>query len=243
MEETPTLRQRFTGPLTLSIAAHLVGALLFGAAFGHAVQAASSTDVQDERSFWLTVQHRPKTVRPKPPRAVELPKRELARLAPAIAVATSAATPDDLHRAPASQLHPESVGTAGRQAPIAMPDFRMTAAPPTYSPTSAPASAPPPPTSAPAARAEIPNGGWGQNFERPIVADDGALAEVRDRFRALGAVKIDVDETGRATRITILARQIGPQMRTELEQALLALRFVAAECNGLRCAGSLELRL
>ena len=86
------------------------------------------------------------------------------------------------------------------------------------------------------------SGGWGQNFDRPILADDSALNDLRAKYRGF-VVTVHVDENGRATRVSGLPESLGADARSELLARLLALRFAPAECNGLRCAGTLTIQL
>jgi hypothetical protein len=55
-------------------------------------------------------------------------------------------------------------------------------------------------------------------------------------------VRITVDENGRATSIEFLRGPADAALRDELRTRLLAAHFIPAACNGLRCAGTLELR-
>ena len=55
-------------------------------------------------------------------------------------------------------------------------------------------------------------------------------------------VRITIDENGRATTIEFLRGPTDPAQRDELRTRLLAAHFIPAACNGLRCAGTLELR-
>jgi len=55
-------------------------------------------------------------------------------------------------------------------------------------------------------------------------------------------VRIAVDENGRATTIEFLRGPADAALRDELRTRLLAAHFIPAACNGLRCAGTLELR-
>jgi hypothetical protein len=55
-------------------------------------------------------------------------------------------------------------------------------------------------------------------------------------------VRITVDENGRATSIEFLRPPADASQREELRTRLLAARFIPAACNGLRCAGTFELR-
>ncbi len=87
---------------------------------------------------------------------------------------------------------------------------------------------------------DVPPGGWGQSFERPLVADESALDTLRSRYHASGSVRVEVDDSGRATRVSLPAG-LPDDVRAELERRLLDLRYIPAECNGLRCIGTLQL--
>lgn len=89
---------------------------------------------------------------------------------------------------------------------------------------------------------DAPPGGWGQSFAKPLVADESALATLHARFRGVRAIAIDVDASGRATHVAIPESVTG-EARADLARTLLALRYVPAECNGLRCVGTLQLAL
>jgi hypothetical protein len=83
-------------------------------------------------------------------------------------------------------------------------------------------------------------GGWGQNFDRPILADESVLTDLRTKYH--GSISVRVDETGRAIRVIVPA-SLSPEARDEIERRLTTLRYVPAECNGLRCAGDLTIAL
>jgi hypothetical protein len=85
-------------------------------------------------------------------------------------------------------------------------------------------------------------GGWGQNFDKPIVADETALADLRRRYRLAASVSVAVDPSGRAMHVSMPA-SVPADVRERLEHDLLALRYVPAECNGLRCEGTAALDL
>jgi len=89
---------------------------------------------------------------------------------------------------------------------------------------------------------DVPAGGWGQNFEQPIVADDGQLADLRARYHEAARASIEVDDAGHATHVTLPTGMTDDQ-RTDLERRLMALRYIPAECNGLHCSGTLILTL
>lgn len=92
------------------------------------------------------------------------------------------------------------------------------------------------------ASADDAPGGWGQTFARPLVADEAELAALRSRFPGIRTIAIDVDASGRAIHVAIPASVTG-DARAELARTLLALRYVPAECNGLRCTGTMQLAL
>ena len=88
---------------------------------------------------------------------------------------------------------------------------------------------------------ELPPGGWGQ-IDKPLIADEAALADIRSRYHAGSAVTIEVDEAGHAIRIS-LPDDLTGDARLELEKRLRELRYVPAECNGLRCGGTLQISI
>lgn len=108
-------------------------------------------------------------------------------------------------------------------------------------PGSDPNAAAPAPAPTTEVVAEAPPGGWGQNFRDPVVLDESSLAPLRARYRGVVA-HVDVDEEGHATRVSIDGA-VDADARAEIERRLLATRFVPAECNGLRCAATLDLRV
>jgi len=115
---------------------------------------------------------------------------------------------------------------------------------PAASPSPAPTATPPSTLAdAPSAHGvEIPPGGWGQNFERPLVADESAIADLHARYHAVASASVEVDDTGHAVRVT-LPSNVPDDARADIEHRLMALRYVPAECNGLHCAGTLQISL
>jgi hypothetical protein len=89
---------------------------------------------------------------------------------------------------------------------------------------------------------DVPPGGWGQSFEHPLVADDVALGDLRSKYHAASHASIAVDESGKPVKVTLPAG-LSDDVRADLEHALMQLRYVPAECNGLHCPGTLELTL
>ena len=88
---------------------------------------------------------------------------------------------------------------------------------------------------------EVPIGGWGQNFQRPLVADDAALGDLRAKYH-FGTITISVDEDGHATKINF-PPNVPDDARAELEKRLTAIKYIPAECNGLHCAALLSITL
>ncbi|MBC5811387.1 MAG: hypothetical protein GIW95_11140 [Candidatus Eremiobacteraeota bacterium] len=89
---------------------------------------------------------------------------------------------------------------------------------------------------------EGPVGGWGQNFEKPMLADDAVLSDLRAKYHFASAIVVRVDENGKALKVT-LPDSIPSDARAEIEKRLVALHYVPAECNGLRCIGTLQITL
>lgn len=149
--------------------------------------------------------------------------------------------------APEREAKPDPTPTLSATPKASAPNFDSSVAARTTVP---PSVAPATPVVAPVAVAvalvsrgdETPPGGWGQSFARPLVADEAELAALRSRYRGVRTIAIDVDASGRATHVEIPDSVTG-DAREELTAMLLALRYVPAECNGLRCTGTLQLAL
>jgi hypothetical protein len=84
-------------------------------------------------------------------------------------------------------------------------------------------------------------GGWGQNFDAPMLTDDAALDDLKAKYHVKG-ITIKVDENGNAVRV-ILPPSVPADARDEIVARLSALRYVPAECNGLKCAGTMTVTL
>ncbi|MGH7728627.1 MAG: hypothetical protein ACREM2_07550, partial [Vulcanimicrobiaceae bacterium] len=96
-----------------------------------------------------------------------------------------------------------------------------------------------PPRAAP--QPTLAPGGWGENYGEPVAMDDGTLAALRAEFGTLTA-KIVVDADGHANAVALPA-SLSDAARAEIVRRLEALRYVPAECNGLRCTGTLVLAI
>lgn len=55
-------------------------------------------------------------------------------------------------------------------------------------------------------------------------------------------VRITVDESGHAVAVDFIRAPADPALRDELRTRILAAHFIPAACNGLRCAGIVELK-
>jgi hypothetical protein len=133
---------------------------------------------------------------------------------------------------------PERVLTLATAAPGPAPAISPTSTPlPTISATPAVIA-----EDTSARGSDVPLGGWGQTFEHPLIADDSALDDLRAHYHAVSRATIEVDETGKPLRV-MLPAGLADDVRADLERALMDLRYVPAECNGLHCAGTLELIL
>jgi len=100
---------------------------------------------------------------------------------------------------------------------------------------------PPAPSAAPTsvAQSEEGIGNFGETYPASIEPT------LRSALTAVGSgfdVRVTVDENGHATAIEFMRSPPDATLREELRVKLLAARFIPAACNGLRCAGTVELR-
>jgi hypothetical protein len=100
---------------------------------------------------------------------------------------------------------------------------------------------PPAPSAAPTsvAQGEEGIGNFGETYPASIEPT------LRRTLIAVGSgfdVRVTVDENGHATAIEFMRSPPDATLREELRVKLLAARFIPAACNGLRCAGTVELR-
>jgi len=257
----PPERFSLTRALGISTALHLLLATLLTTSaaltLGRVDRAPGSGATETMRVSFMTIEHRalarhvapahPRTAaravahsapRPAPARAAAAPLEQPATTRapaalPRVALTLATAAPERTPNAPPPEATSAAEGGSPRQAATEAP------APP------APTVAPSPPgadSAEVAARSvDVPPGGWGQSFDKPLVADEAALAEIRSRYPA-GTARIDVDEAGHATHVSLPAG-LSDDVRAELERRLLELRYVPAECNGLRCGGTLQITI
>jgi len=102
--------------------------------------------------------------------------------------------------------------------------------------SSAPASPAPSPV---AARGDDGIGNFGETY--PASVEPSLRATL---FAGISGifVRITVDESGRATSIEFVRAPADTSQREELRTRLLAAHFIPANCNGLRCSGTVELK-
>lgn len=138
------------------------------------------------------------------------------------------AEPPPKARLPVTSYVPVRVAVATPQARI------ETAALP--APTAPPAA--PAPTAVPAAR-EDGIGNFGETY--PASVEPGLRATLFSGVSGI-VVRVTVDESGHAMSIEFLRAPADASQREEVRTRLLAARFIPANCNGLRCIGTLELK-
>ena len=144
---------------------------------------------------------------------------------------------------------PNAYATAAADAPTRPRDANDNPAPsrpeatdagaPSVAGTPAPSSAPSAATVAPVAQNDEGIGNFGETYPASIEPS------IRSALVAVGAgfvVRVTVDENGRATALEFMRSPPDATLREELRAKLLAARFIPAACNGLRCAGTVELR-
>ena len=242
-------------PLFLISAALLIGV-------GQSLQSPSSPSAEQASVSTITVEHRPQ---PSVARHVAPAKSELASTLQRALARTVAHTVAHVPAPTAPTTHAQAfVRAATREARTiarasgaalgAVRDFvgPQPAVAATLEPRAATViavSAPPASASTaaivltsvqPALGRDGPNGGWGQNFEKPLVADESALADLRSKYHASATISVVVDENGHAIKIYI-PDSLSSDARSEIERRLIALRYVPAECNGLRCQATLQI--
>jgi hypothetical protein len=256
-------RKRERGALGLSVLLHGLIAPLFVALVVGVDDLRPEGKTATSGLFSISVLHRaaPAPVRPAPshhavPREAALVSLPRAALHPRVVAASQqhkSGTPNKTRRVafvappPTPIPTPKHIATTARPrsaAPVSQPASASTeqAAQNSAAPVETATEPPTPPPTPAAVLVDAPVGGWGQNFRDPVVLDDGALAALRARYH--GAIAhVDVDEEGHATHVSVQGPGLDAEALAALERRLFDLRYVPAECNGLRCAASLELRV
>jgi hypothetical protein len=248
---------RLRTAIALSIAVHLCALLLLAAVLGDRFDALTSEPDNGAATYVTSILHRVHPVVPvsRPPAPARRPvavRPAPARLAPPVPQPPAAvvAARGVQHEAPVRNARPAERGMLQPRPSLAL--VPATAAPTAPSPSPSPPAATPPP-SAPAVRPATPaptpaaavaanfGGLFSQNYP-PALAAAADLAQIRALLDRSARILVDVDETGRATDVHFLAPVSDPEIEGQIRAKLLALHYVPADCNGLHCDGTLEIR-
>lgn len=243
----PPTPQRDRTAIAISIALHCcvlaLLAMLPGASF-------PATD-PDERALLvgqIRIEHRPPPRIATPRRAPAVPAvvQQAAvrpvihtliatgRASHAMIVATEARAAYVAPAAAAPKRRPVVNDAPTRIAAVATNPSTATASQPAAS--SAPASPAPNPV---AARGEDGIGNFGETY--PASVEPSLRATLFAGISGID-VRITVDESGHAVSVEFVRAPPDTSQREELRTRLLAARFIPANCNGLRCTGTVELK-
>jgi hypothetical protein len=232
-------RIAITGSIAIHLCVLLVWAML--------PRPAIPTDDPDERTLFASIirlERRP------PPIVVVRPHAALAQPASAPALPVIRAAVATGHssrqlvvarerRAPSVEAQLSALHHSVNPPVIAMQQRVVPTAQPVGQAATSPAPPAPPAPSPVTAQHEEGIGNFGETYPAAI---DPALRGTL--FAGLNGVlvRINVDENGRPTSIEFVRAPIDATQREELRSRILAAHFTPASCNGLRCAGTLELK-
>lgn len=241
---------RSRAAIGLSILMHACALLLLAALLGDRPVARSSA--VDEGSVFAVTTIVKRALAPSPSGPVAAPagrrERGVPEARPLPAPAPRATARAAVKAAAAVALRAR-VPVATRAAPpapriVSLGVLLARAAPPATIPTPRPtAVSMPPPTPAPTATpvAATNFGGlFSQNYP-PAFASPADLAAIRARLDGPVRIRVEIDETGQATEVRFLTPVSDETQAQAIRTALLALRYVPADCNGLHCEGMLEI--
>jgi hypothetical protein len=156
------------------------------------------------------------------------------RASRAMLVATEARAAYVPQTAAAPKQPPVTEHAATRVAAVVTRPSTQTASQP--APTAPPASPAPSPV---AAQREDGIGNFGETY--PASVEPSLRATLFAGVSGI-VVRITVDESGHATSIEFVRAPADTAQREELRTRLLAAHFIPANCNGLRCSGTVELK-
>jgi hypothetical protein len=241
----------------MSVLLHLCAIPLFAAIFVEAPIPLPEAVSVTSGAFSATIEHRATHHAPARTVTHTAPVPQHVAVQPAPAKTFVKTTQTSARRAAGSPKHAaQQLAVAAQAQPQAQSASERATEPPAASatdnavsraPTSAPtdASNPGPAPSAEVGRSvePAPPGGWGQNFRDPTVLDDTAVKDLRARYPQGIVAHIEVDADGHPTKVSIEGTALDPDARAAIEKQLTALRYVPAECNGLPCAASFDLRV
>ncbi len=242
--------------LFLSLALHVAASLACAIAFADGTFAFGARDATDERASPMTLV---RIVTPRPTRA---PVAAIPTMMPlprpqAVALRASVLPPmphphanvyavhaRDANVTPAASTRVDVAPSAApfRIVAVGGPDVSASSAPvvppsPAATATATPTASPAPPTEAPTLAPSGP-GVYGQN-RRADLASGITAAELAATAGGSFHVRITVDENGRAREVVFLTT---PRNAEDLRRRLLAARYLPAECDGLYCEGTIDLR-
>lgn len=206
-----------------------------------------SVDVADERTLLATsirVEHRTPLRAPRAEHAVAAaPPLAVAAEVPILHVAQTTAHAERAMVVPAERryraqaLRTAAVRTApppGEVATRTAPAVQPAVVPNTQPTASA--------TAAPVTVAEQHEDGIGNFSENyPAQVDPQVRGALFVGVAGSVVLRVDVDETGRVTAISFIRAPADPALKDALRTRLLAMRFIPAACNGLRCSDTIEL--
>ncbi len=250
--------RRETGAVGLSVLLHLCAVPLFAAIFVSAPIPLPEAISVTSGAFSATIEHRAPHRAPARPVSHEAAKPQRVAVQPVASKPAKKTTQTSARHARGTPAHaPLRVAVAvPAQAPPQAAPAESTSQPTpaagrdeasSRAPTSAPTDAdnPGPAPSAVLARSvePAPPGGWGQNFRDPTVLDDTAIRDLRARYHGATLVRIQVDADGHPVKVSVESTNVDADARAEIERELSAIRYVPAECNGLPCSASFELRV
>jgi hypothetical protein len=241
----PTPRRDRTA-IAASIAVHLCALALLALTVP---RASFPVDDPDERTLLTTILH----VEKRPPPRIATVQRLVERPAPAVATAQlpvihAAVTVEHAarrlvvateHRAgfAPSPTAPRRLQPTTAQAVTRLAVEKPVAAAAESAATAAPVASPAP--SPVVAQREEGIGNFGETYPASVEPSlRGTLLAGVNGF----VVRVTVDENGHAVSIEFVRPPSDPAQREELRTRLLAAHFIPAACNGLRCAGTLELK-
>jgi hypothetical protein len=246
---------RLRTAIALSIAVHLCALLLLAAVLGDRFVALTSEADNGAATYVTSIVHRVHPVVPvnRPPAPALRPAA--VRLAPPVPQPAAAVVGAQSvrHETPVRHARPAERGmlrprpalalVPATAAPTAVPAPSPSPSPPIATPPPSAPSAPPATlTPTPAAAVAANFGGlFSQNYP-PALAAAADLAQIRALLDRSARILVDVDETGRATGVHFLAPVSDPEIEGQIRAKLLALHYVPADCNGLHCDGTLEIR-
>ena len=173
-------------------------------------------------------------IAPRRPRIIQTIVMSAAHVRRKSELTAAAASADDPDRT-ARQWAPTAANAQTATIAVETPDTLPTAAPPTTAATDAPTATP---TEAPIGHGD--GGLFGQNYPA-LPSPRNAFAAIRARIAGHFRIRVHVDETGHATAVSFLTPLGDAALRDDVRATLLALTYVPADCDGLRCADDVEI--